>query len=111
MSFEDKFVSMDMFGHPVGVHYKGDSSYRTKVGSLFTLFAYMIVGSYTLLKVTRLATLDNPEKSSTNQVLNMNTEESRSNWQTGQFDLAFQLVTGRAESDAIRTFSNVELIP
>jgi len=52
MPFEDKFVSMDMFGHPVGVHYKGDTNYRTKVGALFTLVAYMIIGSYTLLKVT-----------------------------------------------------------
>jgi len=66
MWFEEKFVSMDMFGHPVGIHYKGDSSYRTKVGSLFTLIAYMIIGSYTLLKITKLAILDNPEKSSTN---------------------------------------------
>ena len=33
----DFFVSLDIFGHPVGVNYKGSGTYQTKLGAFVTL--------------------------------------------------------------------------
>ena len=33
----DYFVSLDIFGHPVGVNYKGSGVYKTKLGAFVTL--------------------------------------------------------------------------
>ena len=36
----------DIFGYPIGVTYKGDNYYRTKMGAFFTVFMFIIVISY-----------------------------------------------------------------
>ena len=33
----DFFVSLDIFGHPVGVNYKGNGVYQTKLGAFITI--------------------------------------------------------------------------
>ena len=33
----DFLVSLDMFGHPVGVNYKGSGVFQTKLGAFVTL--------------------------------------------------------------------------
>ena len=39
----DKIVDLDLYGHPIGVHYNGRGTYKTKLGALFTLAAYALV--------------------------------------------------------------------
>ena len=39
----DAIVSGDIYGHPIGVNYKGSDTYRTKLGALFTIVAYVLV--------------------------------------------------------------------
>ena len=34
---------LDIFGHKVGVHYKGENTYKTKCGGLLTLATYVLV--------------------------------------------------------------------
>ena len=58
----DKFKSIDIYGHSVGVHYKGDGSYRTTLGSFATLITAALVMSYTAIKVTEMV-----ERSSQNE--------------------------------------------
>ena len=36
-------MSLDIFGHKVGVHYKGEDAYKTKFGGLLTLTTYVLV--------------------------------------------------------------------
>ena len=50
----DKFKSIDIYGHSIGVHYRGDSSYRTSLGSFVTLITVALVMSYTTIKVTEM---------------------------------------------------------
>ena len=44
-------VGQDMYGHVIGVHYKGSGSYQTKLGAFVTLATYvlMTVNMVTLL--------------------------------------------------------------
>ena len=41
-------VRLDIFGHNVGVHYKGEDAYKTKFGGLLTLVTYVLVIIQTL---------------------------------------------------------------
>lgn len=44
------FLGLDIFGHPIGVHYRGRSVYQTKLGALCTILSYalMLVNTVTL---------------------------------------------------------------
>ena len=33
----------DMYGYAVGVNYKGDNSFRTRIGAIFTLVTYSLI--------------------------------------------------------------------
>ena len=39
----DAAVGGDIYGHPIGVNYKGSDTYQTKLGAFFTLAAYVLV--------------------------------------------------------------------
>ena len=41
--FDEFFVKLDIFGHPVGVLYRGKDRYRTRCGSIFTIATYMLI--------------------------------------------------------------------
>ena len=36
-------VDLDIYGHPVGVHFKGGSTYKTKLGAFFTVATYILI--------------------------------------------------------------------
>ena len=44
-----KFIkSLDIYGHQVGVHYRGDSSFKTGIGAFLTLLSLFLIFSNTL---------------------------------------------------------------
>ena len=45
-------ASLDIYGHQVGVHYKGEDAYKTKFGGLLTLITYVLVFIQTLNLIT-----------------------------------------------------------
>ena len=48
--FVDFIASQDIYGHKIEVNYKGDNTYRTKLGAFFTLAVFgMIVFNATTL--------------------------------------------------------------
>lgn len=38
----DKLSGLDMFGHPIGVHFRGNGSYQTKLGAFCTLVTVVL---------------------------------------------------------------------
>ena len=40
---EEIIVGQDVYGHVIGVHYKGSGSYQTKLGALVTLVTYVLM--------------------------------------------------------------------
>jgi len=77
-----------MYGHPVGVNYKGSDVYKTRLGALLTLLTYLVIGTYAGFKIVKLVTRDDPEKASLIEVLNMNGPEAGISFEEGQFDFA-----------------------
>ena len=39
----EKFQALDIFGHPIGVNYKGNDTFQTKMGAFFTLVVYSLI--------------------------------------------------------------------
>ena len=37
------FLTLDIFGHPIGVNYKGNDTYQTRLGAFFTLATYTLM--------------------------------------------------------------------
>ena len=37
------FLARDIFGHKIGVHYKGDETYKTRLGAFFTIAIYILM--------------------------------------------------------------------
>ena len=46
------FVNLDIYGHAIGVHYRGRGAYKTRLGALVTLATYilMIINTVSLFK-------------------------------------------------------------
>jgi hypothetical protein len=40
---EKMLKSLDVFGAPIGVNYKGNSTYQTKLGGIFSILAFILV--------------------------------------------------------------------
>ena len=60
-AFLDWFVSLDGYGEPVSVSYKGDSAYKTPVGALLTLAMRGFMLFFTTLGVLELLGYQNPQ--------------------------------------------------
>ena len=37
------FLDLDMYGHAIGVHYRGRGAYKTRLGALLTLATYVLM--------------------------------------------------------------------
>ena len=42
-SFVDILVNQDIYGHQIGINYKGSGAYKTKLGAFFTLATYVLI--------------------------------------------------------------------
>ena len=40
---ENLIVQQDIFGHGIGVHYRGSDTYQTRMGAFFTLATYGLI--------------------------------------------------------------------
>ena len=75
--FSAAFKSIDIYGHPIGVHYKGNSTYQTKLGSLVTLFTFVFVTIYAAILVIELRTGESQEVSSRSIKLDLSKSERK----------------------------------
>ena len=49
-------TALDIYGHPIGVHYNNQSVYKTWVGSLFTLLTYALILMNTVELISKFRT-------------------------------------------------------
>ena len=55
-----KFKSLDIFGSPITLSYKGEDSYRTMTGAAITFAIICVMSCYTAIKVTTLILKQDP---------------------------------------------------
>ena len=54
------FTSLDGFGEPITVNYKGKSTYQTVPGAILSLISFMIVISYGAVQLADMVGMNNP---------------------------------------------------
>ena len=59
-SFINWFVSLDAYGEPVSVSYKGDTTYKTHMGACLTLLSRVFLVFFTFMGVIELYQYRNP---------------------------------------------------
>ena len=50
--FEQLLVNQDMYGHLIGVHYRGQDAYKTRLGALVTIATYVLMAINLLSLIT-----------------------------------------------------------
>ena len=60
-SVRNHIVSLDSFGEPISVNYKGDTSYKTCLGALATIALKTFLLIFASVKLLELAEYKNPE--------------------------------------------------
>ena len=60
-TFSKFFVSIDDYGEPVGVSYKGEGSYKTALGALLTLGMRVLMLLFTGIGLIGLANFEDPQ--------------------------------------------------
>ena len=50
--FWQLLVQQDIYGHAIGLHYKGADSYRTRVGAIVTIITYAFALFYLVQRIT-----------------------------------------------------------
>ena len=56
-------TALDIYGHPIGVHYDGKAVYKTWLGSIFTLLTYALIIMNTVDLITKFRTKSDQQES------------------------------------------------
>ena len=64
MKLLNKFKSFDIYGHPIGVNYRGDGTFTTFFGSIMTLFTVVLVLTFAGIELERIVTNESQEETS-----------------------------------------------
>lgn len=54
--------ALDIFGAPIGLNYKGENTFSTKIGGLFTLILYVLLVSLAATEIINLITHDTSQQ-------------------------------------------------
>jgi len=84
-----KFIGLDMYGYPIGVNYKGESAFKTKLGAVLTMLTYAAVLTYSLVKFNRLVHRDRPEITRTEEIIRLGDATNRFNFEEYNFWFTF----------------------
>ena len=58
-----KLRSIDTFGEPVELNYRGDSTFNTTTGAIATIFYYGLMIYFAIIKLEKLFSKNNPDTS------------------------------------------------
>lgn len=81
---------MDIYGEPISLTYKGQSTYKTRLGATFTLILFTVLISYSLYRTYVLFNRINPDISKKGSLRNLDETGQYLPGETG-FDVAFGL--------------------
>ena len=87
-----KFLrSIDIYGHPIGVLYKGNTSYNSSLGSLFTLITTVIILAFSVANLAETISHTNQKETSGSKVIDIN-QLGKLNLKDLNFNLMFTVV-------------------
>ena len=60
VNMQKNITAFDIFGHQVGVTYRGDMNYRTNLGGAFSVLSFILLAIYTVMQVTSYVKVADP---------------------------------------------------
>ena len=66
---DDKFVSLDSYGVPISVKYRGYDTYRTRCGAFLSLISLILVLTYGYKNGKKLLLKESPTITVTNEII------------------------------------------
>ena len=90
MMFRNFIKSLDIYGHVVGVHYRGDSSFKTGFGAVLSLISFtLIIINTTGLASSFVSKSDQKEsmRTITESLVNVDVQNLKEN----ELDIAFTI--------------------
>jgi len=85
------FQQLDQYGAPVGVNYRGNRTYKTKVGASLSVLSVLFVLTYFIIKVKKLALKERPSIISNTIFVDME-EQGRFHAKENRFDFGFSFL-------------------
>ena len=70
----ETFKSIDIFGHPISVNYRGEDTFKTRLGACFTLIVYLLM-IFNLVQLS-IAYVDGSNQEEKNRVQLFNRNEA-----------------------------------
>ena len=84
-----KFLkSIDIYGHPIGVLYKGQTTHKTHFGSLLSILTTAVVLAYSLQEFIGMITHDNQQENTRFIIADMN-EQGKVSFDDHNFTMIF----------------------
>ena len=82
---------LDMFGHQVGVTYKGDSFFKTSVGACASILMFTVTLAYTVLQVGEFVNVANPDVITIEKHINLRETDPKL-FSEQQFNIGFEFL-------------------
>jgi hypothetical protein len=83
---------VDIYGEPVQLNYRGQSTYKTKLGLIATLATFGLFFGFTYFKAVQLITRSNPIITQTSATLDLINDSLQPNLKNNNFELAIGLL-------------------
>ena len=89
---DDKFIGLDMYGTPISVNYRGESSYNTRFGALLSLISWFLLIAFAIDQGIELVNRQNPQITILNEVTEIVDDDTEYNLKDNQFILILDMV-------------------
>ena len=96
--------TLDSFGHPISLNYKGGERHLTVFGGILSLFKFGFVLFYSVSKVQNFVLRDDPSTSKNDKFLNFRNREYMNATEIG-FDFAYTL--SRFDQEGFRDITQI----
>ena len=83
-----KLVSLDKYGEPIQVNYRGESSYQTLCGSFLTILSTGVVLAFVMTKGSDILTRSNPDLIAQSELIDYNVDDTMYNLKEWFVDVA-----------------------
>ena len=79
--------SVDIYGEPIQLNYRGESTYKTKIGFIATLATFGLMAGFGYSKAAQLVNRSNPSITQTQKTYNLLAQELKPNLRDNKFEI------------------------
>ena len=78
-AIDDKFISLDSFGVPIGVNYRGNDAYKTRLGAFFSIITFVLMFTFAVERGQKLIMREGPNITVTTETIDYENDDTTLN--------------------------------